>query len=50
MVMSVLYAKVLKVFLKKQNQIIEQNHQVAIRTKRRITAMLITVTLIFATL
>ena len=50
MVMSVLYAKVLRVFLKKQNQIIEKNHQDAIRTKRRIRAMLITVALIFATL
>ena len=46
--MSVLYAQVLRELLKKQNQIIEQNQQVAFRTKKRITAMLITVTLIFA--
>ena len=47
-VMSVLYTYVLRELLKKQNQIIEQNQQVAFRTKKRITAMLITVTLIFA--
>ena len=49
-VMGVLYGKIIGEFLKKQNQIIEQNQQVAFRTKKRITAMLITVTLIFATI
>ena len=49
-VMSVLYARVIRDLFKKQNQIIEPNQQVALRTKKRITAMLITVTLIFATL
>ena len=47
-VMSVLYAQVLRELLKKQNQIIEQIQQVVFRAKKRITAMLITVTLIFA--
>ena len=46
--MSVLYAQVLRELLKKQNQIIEQIQQVVFRAKKRITAMLITVTLIFA--
>ena len=49
-VMGVLYGKIIREFLKKQNQIIEQNQQVAFRTKKRISAMLITVTLIFATI
>ena len=49
-VMSVLYARVIRDLFKKQNQIIEPNQQVALRTKKGITAMLITVTLIFATL
>ena len=48
--MSVLYAQVLMELLKKPNQIIDPNQQVAFRTKKKITAMLITVTLIFATL
>ena len=47
-IMSVLYAQVLREFLKKQDQIIEQNQQVAFQTKKRIAGMLITVTLIFA--
>ena len=49
-VMSVLYARVIREVLKKQNQIGEANQQVAFRTKKRIVVMLITVTLIFATL
>ena len=49
-VMCVLYARVIWDLLKKQNQIIELNQQVVLRTKKRITAMLITVTLIFATI
>ena len=49
-VMIVLYRQVIRQFMKKQNQVIEQNQQVAFRTKKRIAAMLITVTLIFATL
>ena len=48
-VMVLLYGQVIKEFLKKQNQIIEPNQQVAFRTKKKITAMLITVTFIFAT-
>ena len=48
--MSVLYAQVLREFLKKQDQIIEQNQQVAFQTKKRIAGMLVTVTLIFAIL
>ena len=49
-VMIILYGKVIWEITKKQNQIIEQNQQAAFQTKKRITAMLITVTLIFATL
>ena len=49
-IMSVLYAQVLREFLKKQDQIIEQNQQVAFQTKKRIAGMLVTVTLIFAVL
>ena len=49
-VMSVLYGQIIREFLKKQNQIIEQNQQVAFRRKKQIVVMLITVTAIFATL
>ena len=49
-VMIVLYGKVIREITKKQNQIIGQNQQIAFRKKKRITAMLITVTIIFATL
>ena len=49
-VMIVLYGKVIMEITKKQNQHIQQNQQASFKTKKRITAMLITVTLIFATL
>ena len=50
LVMSVLYGRIVREFLKNQNQIIEQNQLVAFSKKKRIILMLITVTLIFATL
>ena len=47
---SVLYAQISREFFKKQNQTIDQNQQVAFRTKKKMIAMLITVTSIFAVL
>ena len=46
----ILYGRIITNLLKKQNQIIEQNQQVTFRIKKRITAMLITVTLTFTTI